>query len=345
MEQSFDLVPNPDLLEDLLSVPTPVLVEAMGSLSGDIVVLGASGKMGPTLARMALRASRDAGVDRRVWGVARFGNTDVRDRLSGWGIRTIAADLLQPEAVESLPDAPNVILMAGQKFGAAEDPATTRATNVELPERIARRYRTSRIVVFCTGNVYPLTPVSGGGSTEDDPLGPIGEYARTAVERERVLTKLAIEQRTPMAVLRLNYAIEPRYGVFRDIADRVYRSEPVDLTMGHVNVIWQRDANEIALRLLAHCSVPPLILNVTGAAMVSVREVARAFGQLFGIEPVFESREADTALLSNAGRCHSLLGTPSVSWEEMIDRVGKWVMEGGASLGKPTGFQEREGRF
>ena len=336
---------DPELLEEQLSTPTPALVEALGSIAGDIIVLGASGKMGPTLARMALRAGKEAGIPRRVWAVARFGNADTMDRLSAWGVRTIAVDLLEPEALGSLPEAPNVILMAGQKFGTAQDPAATRATNVVLPERVVRRYATSRVVAFSTGNVYPLTPADGGGSTEDDPVGPIGEYARTAVERERVLIRLAIDQQTPMAILRLNYAIEPRYGVFRDIADRVYRNEPIDLTMGHVNVIWQRDANEIALRMLAHCAVPPLTLNVTGVETVSVREVAESFGRLFDVEPVFEGREADTALLSNAGRCRALLGTPPVSLEEMVARVGNWVREGGASLGKPTGFQEREGRF
>ncbi len=345
MEQGFDRMTSIDRLENQLSAPTPALVSTMGFLEGDIMVLGASGKMGPTLARMALRASQEAGIPRRVWGVARFSNADTMNRLSAWGVRTIAADLLEPGALGSLPETPNVILMAGQKFGTAEDPAGTQATNVELPGLVARRYAGSRIVAFSTGNVYPLTPVGGGGSTEDDPAGPIGEYARTAVDREQVLIESAIDRQTPMVILRLNYAIEPRYGVFRDIADRVYRQEPIDLTTGHVNVIWQRDANEIALRLLAHCTTPPLTLNVTGAEAVSVREVAEAFGRLFDIEPVFDGREAGTALLSNAGRCHALLGTPPVSWQEMIARVGNWVMEGGASLGKPTGFQEREGRF
>jgi len=332
-------------LEEQLSDPTPALVEAMASIVGDIVVLGASGKMGPTLARMALRASQEAGVPRRVWGVARFGNAGSRARLSAAGVEPVTADLTEPEALRSLPEAPNVILMVGQKFGTSEDPAATRTTNVELPGRIARRYATSRIVAFSTGNVYSLTAVAGGGSTESDPMEPVGEYARTAAERERVLAKLSAGQQTPMAILRLNYAVEPRYGVIRDIADRVWRKQPIDLTTGSVNVIWQRDANAIALRLLTHCAIPPLTLNVTGPEVVSVRSIAEALGRLFEIDPIFEGREAETALLSNAGRCQTLMGTPPMPLEEMIDSVGRWVMEGGESLCKPTGFQEREGRF
>lgn len=334
-----------DRLEEQLSDPTPALVEAMTSIDGDIIVLGASGKMGPTLARMALRASREAGVPRRVWGVARFGNAGAKDKLAAAGVDPVTADLTDPETVGSLPEAPNVILMAGQKFGTGEDPAATRAANVLLPEQVARRYAASRVVAFSTGNVYPLTAVDRGGSIESDPTEPVGEYARTAAERERVLSRLSADQRTPMAIVRLNYAVEPRYGVIRDIADRVWRKQPIDLTTGHVNVIWQRDANAIALRLLAHCTVPPLTINVTGPDVVSVRTIAASLGRLFEIDPIFEGNEAGTALLSNAGHCQALMGTPPVPLEEMVARVGRWVMDGGESLGKPTHYEEREGKF
>lgn len=336
---------DPDQLEQELSIPPPEVVADLRSLPGDILILGAGGKLGPSLAHQAVRAIREAGTGRRVWGASRFRDESVRRRLEDWGVTTIRADLLEASGLGELPECSNVILLAGHKFGSATDPATTWATNVTLPGMIARRFSGSRIVAFSTGNVYPLWPVSSRGPTEDDRTDPVGEYARSAVGRERVLSYLSATRGTPMALLRLNYAIEPRYGVLHDIAVAVRSGQPIDLAMGHVNVIWQRDANAVALRSLAHCSTPPLVLNVTGPETVSVRAVALEFGRMFGLEPGFVGVESDHALLSDATRCRRMFGPPSMSVPEMIERVGRWLLAGGRSLGKPTGFGEREGRF
>lgn len=332
-------------LEESLSRPPRAVVEAMAALAGDIVVLGASGKMGPSLARMALRASREAGRRRRVIAVARFGDPAVRVELERHGVETVACDLLDAAAVAELPDAPNVIYMVGRKFGASADQPLTWATNVAAAAIAAVRYRRARIVAFSTGNVYPLTPVNGGGPRETDPVGPVGEYAQSALGRERVLEHFSARHATPMCILRLNYANEPRYGVLRDIADRVLAGDPIDLAMGYVNLIWQTDANAIALRCLALCSVPPLVLNVTGPETVKVRDIAERFGKLMRRPPRFRGRESDTALLSNAAACRARFGEPETSLDRMIELVARWVLDGGRALGRPTHFEEREGRF
>jgi nucleoside-diphosphate-sugar epimerase len=332
-------------LEEALSLPAPADVAALGTLAGDLLILGVSGKMGPSLARLARRASDEAGVRRRVIGVARFSASGVRDQLERAGIETVAADLLARDALTRLPDAPNVVYLAGQKFGTSGDQPRTWATNVLAASLAAERFADSRIVAFSTGNVYPLTPVAGGGSRETDPVGPVGEYAQSALGRERVLEYWSRCNGTPMAILRLNYAIEPRYGVLRDIADRLVRGEPVDLAMGYVNVIWQRDASAAALRAFAHTASPPLVLNLTGTATLAVRDLAQRLGESLGVAPRFTGTEQDTALLSNAARCTELFGEPPVSLEEMVSQVAGWVKAGGSGLGKPTHFQEREGRF
>jgi nucleoside-diphosphate-sugar epimerase len=331
-------------LEDTLSRPEAADVTAAGQLQGDLVVLGVSGKMGPSLARLARRAADEAGVRRRIIGVARFTDPGARLALEQAGIETLACDLADRAAAQKLPDAPNVVYMAGQKFGTTGDEPGTWATNVLAAVVAAERYRGSRLVAFSTGNVYPLTPVSGAGPRESDPTGPIGEYAQSALGRERILTFLARRHGTPLAILRLNYAIEPRYGVLRDIAERVRRGEPMDLAMGHVNVIWQRDANAIALRCLSHCAVPPFVLNVTGPA-VPVREIASRFGARFGVAPVLRGRESETALLSDAARCREMFGPPVMTLDAMIAAVADWMDAGGRSLGKLTHFDEREGSF
>jgi nucleoside-diphosphate-sugar epimerase len=333
------------------------LVADLSALEGDILVLGAGGKMGPSLVRMARRgrawegvagggrAWQDVAGRGRVIAVARFTDPLLRTALGADGVETIQADLLDRAALAALPDAPNIIYMVGQKFGTTGDAARTWALNAWLPGAVAERYLHSRIVAFSTGNVYPLTPVNGAGPSEGDPIGPVGEYAQSALARERVLEFFSRRNGTPMAILRLNYAIEPRYGVLRDIADRVYQGRAVDLTMGWVNVIWQRDANAVALRALGHCASPPLVLNVTGQPAVSVRSVAEAFGRRFNVSPRFEGREAATALLSDATRMTHLFGAPAVSLESMIESVASWVEQGGRSLHKPTHFESREGRF
>jgi nucleoside-diphosphate-sugar epimerase len=332
-------------LEERLSRPEDADVAAAAQLEGDLVVLGAGGKMGPSLARLAHRAAEQAGIRRRVMAVSRFSTPGVAEALQDAGVETVACDLLDPTALASLPDTPNVVFMAGQKFGTVDDPTTTWTLNAVLPGMVLQRFPTSRTVVFSSGNVYPLAPVSGAGSVETDPLGPIGEYAESVVARERVVTFLAEVQQTPLTILRLNYAVELRYGVLRDLADRIWQGAPVDLTMGYLNVIWQRDANAIALRSLAHCGVPPLTLNATGPEKLSVRGLAEQLGEQLSREPVFTGEEASTALLSDAARCQKLFGPPTLSVDTLIHWVAEWVREGKASLGLPTHFEEREGKF
>ncbi|MFN0177429.1 MAG: NAD-dependent epimerase/dehydratase family protein [Gemmatimonadales bacterium] len=328
-------------LEAALAEPTPELVADLAHLPGDFVVLGASGKMGPSLVRLLVRALDTAGIRRRVFGVARYG-AGAEPEFPG--AEVIRADLLDPAAVRALPMAANVIYLVGQKFGTSTDPARTWAVNTAIPAFVAERYRGARIVVFSTGNVYPLTEPSAGGPTETDPTGPVGEYAQSALARERVFTFYGERDRTPVAILRLNYAIEPRYGVLRDIGDRVFAGETVDLAMGHVNVIWQRDANAAAVRALRHAGTPPFVVNLTGPFR-TVRSIAEAFGRRFGKPARFIGREAATALIANTARCEAVFGPPVVGIEAMVDRVAEWIVAGGRSLGKPTHFTDREGRF
>ncbi len=332
-------------LDNCLSQPTTEDVEAMARLNGDLLILGAGGKMGPSLARLARRASDEVSSNRHVIAVSRFQSQGVREALSAQRVETIAADLLDPARLASLPDAPNVVLMAGQKFGTTGDPATTWTLNAYLPATVVQRFASARVVVFSTGNVYPLAPVTGGGSTETDPIGPIGEYAQSALARERLVTFFARRHGTPVTILRLNYAVELRYGVLRDLADRVAARQPIDLTTGWVNVIWQRDASAVALRALAACAVPPLVLNVTGPEKLRVRDLATRLGERLGIPPTFTGTEAETALLSDASRCHALFGKPTLDAATALDWVADWVRRGGGSLGKPTHFDERRGRF
>ncbi len=332
-------------LETLLAEPTPELVTAFRHIEGEILVLGVSGKMGPSLARLARRASADANGSHRIIGAARFTNAATRDALERDGVETIACDLFDRDGVDHLPDAANIIYMAGRKFGTSGDQPATWATNAYLPGVVAERFAASRIVAFSTGNVYPLTSVKGNGPTESDPVGPIGEYAQAALARERVFEFFSGRNGTAMTILRLNYAIEPRYGVLRDIADKVLGGEHVDVAMGYANMIWQRDANAIALRALEHCTTPPLVLNLTGRPAQSIRDLAMRLGTRLGREPMIRGTEGETALLSNAAHCEALFGTAPTSIDQMIDHVAGWVAGNGRSLNLPTHFEEREGRF
>lgn len=333
-------------LDDLLTTPSPELIEDLRSIGGDVLILGAGGKMGPTLAALAARAARTAGCGQRVTAVSRFSEPGVAQQLNEAGVETFARDLLDDGALDSLPDAPNVVYMAGRKFGSTGAESLTWAMNTYLPALVARRFRASRLVAFSTGNVYPLMPVGAGGATEDQPPAPIGEYAQSCIGRERMIEYAAERYGTRAALLRLNYAIDLRYGILVDVATRVLRGEPVDVTMGVVNVIWQGDANTVALRALRHCANPPLVVNVTGPETVSVRYLARRFAALLGRpEPEIRGVEASTALLSNAGRMHNLFGYPRVPLERMIQWVAHWVSGSGRTLDKPTHFEEREGRF
>ena len=334
-----------DQLDDVLSAPGEGTVEALRRAPGDIVVLGAGGKMGPTLARMAARAARELGDARRVIAVSRYSNRETAAALERAGVETIFADLLDPRAVDQLPPASNVIFMAGQKFGTTDAPWRTWMMNVVVPAYCANRYAASRIVAFSTGNVYPLVPVESGGATEATPPGPIGEYAASCLGRERVFEHAAAANGTCVAIVRLNYAIDLRYGVLTDLAQRILRHEPISLAMGHVNVIWQGDANRAALELLPHCVAPPIVVNVTGARVLSVRELADELGRRLGVAPTFEGNEAPDALLSHTKRMRDLLGEPEMPLDRMLDWVADWTAAGKPLFGKPTHFETRDGAF
>jgi nucleoside-diphosphate-sugar epimerase len=329
-------------LDEVLSAPRDATIAALARVPGDIVVLGAGGKMGPTLARMARRAT---GAGRRVIAVSRFGAPATECALRDAGVETITCDLLDHDAVARLPDAPNVVYMAGQKFGTTDAPSRTWMMNVVVPAICAERFGTSRIVVFSTGNVYPLVPAAGGGARETDPTGPVGEYAASCLGRERAFEHYAATRGTRVAIVRLNYAIDLRYGVLVDLATRVLNGEAISLAMGHVNVIWQRDANCAALELLPHASTPPLVVNVTGTQSLSVRRVATAFGRRLDKQPHFEGREANDALLSDTTRMVSYVGAPAMPLETMLDWVAEWVRDGRPLLGKTTHFETRDGRY
>ncbi|MCA9050867.1 MAG: NAD(P)-dependent oxidoreductase [Planctomycetaceae bacterium] len=337
-----DVPQNADELDEWLSRPTDGVRETLAGLDGDIMVLGAAGKMGPTLARMARRALPNA---RRVYAVSRFSSAATQETLNRHGVDTIRCDLLDRNAVAQLPDAGNVIFMAGQKFGTADRPDLTWMMNAVVPAIAAERYRNSRIVVFSTGCVYPLVDVSSSGATEELPLNPPGEYAASCVARERVFSYFSREFGTRVLLFRLNYAIDLRYGVLHDVARKVWTGTPVDVSMGHVNLIWQGDANARALQCLSHVSSPAAVLNVTGPERLSVRELALRFGELLGRDPVIVGNETSTAWLSSAARSCELFGEPTVSLDRMMTAVAEWLKHGGASLNKPTHFESRNGSF
>ena len=332
-------------LEDLLATPSLADIEAMGKLDGDLLILGVAGKMGPSLARRARRACDTAGSKKRILGVARFSTPGSREFLERSGIETISGDLLDADFLASLPDVRNVIFMVGRKFGSTGAEHLTWAMNTFVPGLAASRFRHSRIVAFSSGNVYPLMPLSLGGATEETPCAPVGEYAISALGRERMFEYAAHAYGTPVTILRLNYAIDLRYGVLLDVGTKVFERKPLDLSMGHANVIWQGDANSVCLRSFALCSSPPLVLNLTGPETMSIRWAAKRFGERFGVEPILEGREADTALLNNASRCHRIFGYPAVTLEQMIEWVADWIGLGGATLNKPTHFETRDGKF
>jgi hypothetical protein len=333
-------------LEDLLSRPDEATASAIAALDGDLLILGASGKMGPSLARLARRAIDQAGVKKRVIAVARFTNDRLLSEFAAQGIEAIASDLLDCGSLDQLPDIENVIFMAARKFGTSGEEHLTWAMNTYLPGLVAERYRNSRIVTFSTGNVYPLRQLVDGGAVETTAVAPVGEYAQSALGRERMFEYGSTRWHTPVVILRLNYAVELRYGVLVDIGRSVFERRPIDLGMPRVNVIWQRDANSWCLRSFAHCQSPPLVLNITGPETLSVRELALEFGQHFGVEPTFvSSGEGHTALLSDARKARGLFGSPTVQPKEMIEWIANWIRDGGSMLNKPTHFQTRDGKF
>ena len=333
-------------LEERLSRPGDADATVLAALDGDLLILGVGGKMGPSLARLARRAADKAGVKKRIIAVARFSNPNLPAELGADGIETISCDLLESQQLAKLPDIPNVIFMAARKFGTAGAEYLTWAMNTHLPGLVAERYRNARIVAFSTGNVYPLRPISEGGALESTPVGPVGEYAQSALGRERMFEYGSSKWGTPVTILRLNYAIDLRYGVLVDIGRAVFERKPIDLRMPLVNVIWQGDANSWCLRSFPYCQSPPSILNITGPEALAVRDIAASFGNHFGIQPEFISgSEGSSALLNDASKANKLFGNPTISPVQMIEWIAHWIQDGGAMLDKPTHFQTRDGKF
>jgi nucleoside-diphosphate-sugar epimerase len=338
-------IDSEEQLEDLLSQPTEQDIESLRHLDGDVVILGVGGKMGPSLAVRAKRALQACSSKRRVFAVSRFSDPNKAAYLDAHGVDTVSADLLSPEAYAELPDAHYVIYMVARKFGTSHEASITWATNAFVPGLAGYRYRQARIVTWSTGNVYPLSPAGSAGPDESAAVGPVGEYAQSALARERVFEYFARTYHTPLAILRLNYAVEFRYGVLVDIASRVLARMPVNVSMGSVNLVWQGHANSVCLRSLGHADPDPFILNLTSADSYHVRAIAEQFGIHFGVEPIFEGSEGPLALLSNAAKCEAMFGASPVSLEAMIAGVARWLRRGKPVWNKPTHFEVQDGKF
>jgi nucleoside-diphosphate-sugar epimerase len=345
MNSTLPPIRDVEVLEDVLSRPSEGLVNVFRGLTGDILILGAGGKMGPSTARMARRASDAAGIDRRVIAASRFSDAAVRDQLDAYGIQTCAGDLLCRDFVQSLPDAENVVFLVGRKFGVSDDQSRTWATNTYAPALVCEKFLSSRFVALSSGNIYPYVPVDSLGSTESDAPEPVGEYGMSALGRERIITYFSQERGLRSAIIRLNYATELRYGVLVDLAQRVNQDREIVLDSGYVNVIWQADACDFTLRCLQHVSGPPFILNVTGLERLSCRGIAEHLGNLLGKRPKFVGTEGSTALLSDARRAAELFGPPTASYDAMITTTAAWIRAGGTTWNKPTHFERRNGQF
>lgn len=329
-----------DALEDFMTLPDDALIRDLTALDGDIIVLGVGGKMGPTLARMAKRAA----PEKTVYGVARFSEGGLEEKLRSWDIEPIKCDLLDRAAVEALPKCANVVYMAGRKFGTSGNLELTWAMNVHVPAIVAETYRDSRIIAFSSGNIYPMVDVDGPGADETTPAGAQGEYAQSCLGRERMFEYFSAKHGTPGRTIRLNYAIDMRYGVLWDVGSKVFAGEAVDLTAGHANVIWQGEANSRILRCLAHCTAPTSPINISGPAL-RVRDVATAFGRHFDKTPAFVGTEAETGWLVNTALSDTLLGPLEITSDTMIAWLADWIGRGGKNLNKPTGFDSRDGKF
>ncbi len=328
-------------LEDILSEPTDATKKVLADLSGDVVVLGAGGKMGPTLAMMLRKAS----ADRNIYAVSRFSDKSAQARIERAGIKTVEADLLDESRYSKLPNAENVFFLAGMKFGSSGNQPLTWAMNAYLPALVARHYKDSRIVAFSTGNVYPLVDIDSGGATEQTIAEPIGEYAQSCLGRERMFEYFSQRCGTALTIIRLNYANEPRYGIIVDLTTKILNDEPIDLTMGAVNLIWHRDANDYIIRAITLAKSPGEILNVTGPDTIAVRKLAERIGEELGKKPKFVSQETDSALLSNASYCIRSFGPPQTALGEMVAMIVKWVASGKKTLNKPTKYNVRDGKF
>ncbi len=345
MESYPEFFADESALVEALSRPTAELIELMSRLDGDLLFLGVSGKMGISMASMANRACQEAGIDKRIIGVSRFSNSSNRDYLEGLGVETIAGDLLDQDFLQSLPDIKNVVYLAGTKFGTQGNESYTWMMNAYLPGLVAKGFKDSKIVALSTGCVYPLVDTQSGGSLETDSTGPIGEYAQSCLGRERMFEFGCSSFGTPVVLIRLNYAVEMRYGVLADVASKVWGEEAIDVTMGHANVIWQGDANAAILRSFELCETPARHLNVTGPETLSIRSIAEQFGKLLGKEPKIIGKEESSALLSNASLLFERMGKPSISVEQVIEWTAQWIRDGGRQLGKPTHFEVRDGQY
>jgi nucleoside-diphosphate-sugar epimerase len=336
---------NVEQLEELLSRPGDEVIKMFSRLEGDLIFLGVSGKIGQSLALMAKRACDEAGIKKRIIGVALFDSKEQQSKIEKSGIETIHGDLLDTKFTNSLPTVKNVFFLAGMKFGSVDNLALTWAVNSYLPAIVAEHFRNSRIVAFSTGCVYPLVPVESGGSVETDMPDAIGEYAQSCLGRERMFQYGSNKYKTEVTLIRLNYSVEMRYGVLVDIALKIKNKQPVDLAMGFFNVIWQGDMNNFVLRSLEHVSSPAKVLNITGPEILSVREVAIEFGKLFGVKPILVNKEAKTALLSNSDQAFGLFGHPKVPIKQVMKWIAEWMKEEKGLLGKPTHFEVRDGKY
>ncbi|MDP3069180.1 MAG: NAD(P)-dependent oxidoreductase [Opitutaceae bacterium] len=334
-----------EAIDDFLSQPTPGVIETVAHTPGPFLVLGAGGKIGLHLAAMLRHALDRLGRTDRVIAVSRFHGLRDRAAFEQHGIETLACDLGDPAALAALPDAPAVFFLAGVKFGTAAAPGLLRAINVELPQQVARRFARARIVAFSSGNIYPFVSPTSGGAREDTPPAPIGDYADSCLQREQAFATVAAAHGTPVVLIRLNYAVEFRYGLLVDIAEAVHSGRTIDLTTGYANVIWQTDAVAHSIQALDLARSPATPINVTGADTLSVRELAASFGRKFNRDAELSGTESQTALLNNAAQSHRLFGPPLTPVPQMIDWISAWIAQGGATWGKPTGFQQRDGRF
>jgi nucleoside-diphosphate-sugar epimerase len=332
-------------LEEQLAAPSQGLIDDMKELDGDLIVLGAAGKLGPSLVSLAVESIRRAGTGATVYAVSRYGAAGSREAMERRGAVAIAADLFDDETLKSLPDAANAVFLVGAKFGTTGNSAPTWATNAYLPGRVARRFAGSRVSALSTGNVYPFVHAGSGGASETTQPSPVGEYAMSCLGRERVLEDATQTTGSPLSIVRLNYAVEMRYGVLVDLAAAILSGQPIDVSMGAANVVWQGYANEVTLRALRHADVPPFVINVAGPETLSIRFVAEQLGHKLGKPVNFEGEENDTALLSNASLCHALFGYPKFSLKQLIDSTADWLLAGGELLHKPTKFQRRDGQF
>lgn len=332
-------------LDNLLATPSPALINDMAKIKGDIMILGAGGKMGPTLCLLVKNACKAANIQKRIIAVSRFSDAVASQLLKDNGIEIISADLMDEGILNTLPDCENIIYMAGRKFGTDGQEYLTWAMNAWLPSLVAQRYKNSNIVVFSSGNIYPFVPIHSGGCDESIKTIPAGEYAMSCLARERMFEYGSNTYGTKVFIYRLNYAVDLRYGVFHDIATNILNNEPISISTPVFNCIWQGDANEIAIRGLLHCTSPSNKVNVTGPETVSVKYIANKLGKLLGKEPVFSGEEDINALLSNTSKSIEIFGYPTYGINEMVEMQAKWILNGGRSLGKPTHFEERKGSF